>query len=81
MEDTVNPQFIRNRYQLSEFVCVPRHGEHVLANGAALFHLTVKELFGGLIALHSRVSLKNEIELLNDLEWVVVLKALLKLRF
>ena len=60
---------------------MPRHGEHVLANGATLFHLTVKKLFGCLIALHGRVSLKNELELLNDLERVVVLKALLKLRF
>ena len=60
---------------------MPRHGGHVLANGATLFHLTVEELFGGLISLHGRVSLKNELELLNDLERVVVLKAVLKLHF
>src|SRR3954464_8995608 len=78
----VNPQSIRNHYtQALEFVCVPRHLKHMLTNGAALFHLEVKELFRSLITLNCRVSLKYQFEFTDNILWVMVLKPFPKLRF
>src|SRR3954468_1251490 len=82
LEDTVNPQSIRNHYtQALKFVCVPRHLKHMLTDGAALFHLAVKELFRSLIALNCRMSLKNQFEILDNIIWVSIFKPFLKLRF
>src|SRR3954467_9632909 len=78
----VNPQSIRNHYtQALEFVCVPRHLKHMLTDGAALFHLAVKELFRSLITLNCHVWLKNNFEFTDNIIWVFVLKPFLKLRF
>src|SRR3954470_1123328 len=64
-----------------EFVCVPRHLKHVLTDGAALFHLAVKELFRSLITRNCRVSLKYHFEFTDNIMWVMILKTFLKLRF
>src|SRR3954466_15496468 len=78
----VNPQSIRNHYtQTLEFVCVPRHLKHMLTDGAALFHLAVKEIFRSFITLNCRVSLKYHFEFTDNIMWVKVVKPLLKLRF
>src|SRR4051812_3555333 len=78
----MNPQRIRNHYtQALKLSCVPRHLKHVLTNGAALFHLAVKELFRSLITLNCRVSLKYHFEFTDNIMWVMVLKPFLKLRF
>src|SRR3954465_6535800 len=78
----MNLQRIRNHYtQTLDFLCVPRHLKHVLTDGAALFHLAVKELFRSLITLNCRVSLKYHFEFTDNIMWVLVLKPFLKLRF
>src|SRR3954470_24982636 len=78
----VNPQSIRNHYtQALEFVCVPRHLKHMLTDGAALFHLAVKELFRSLITLNCCMILKYHFEFMDNIMWVMVLKSFLKLRF
>src|SRR4051812_44328431 len=78
----MNTQCIRNSYsQICEFIRVPRHFKHMVANGAALFHLAVKELLGGFIDFHDRVSLKYHFEIIDNIMRVVVLKELLKYRF
>src|SRR3954467_5232572 len=78
----VNPQSIRNHYtQALKLACMPRHLKHVLTNGAALFHLAVKELFRSLITLNCRMSLKYHFEFMDNIMWVRVLKPFLQLRF
>src|SRR3954464_15703164 len=78
----VNPQSIRNHYtQALKFVCVPRHLKHMLTDGAALFHLAVKELFRSLITLNCRESLKYHFEFTDNIMWVMVLKTFLNLQF
>src|SRR3954469_15216931 len=78
----MNPQRIRNHYtQTLEFVCVPRHLKHMVTNGAALFHLAVKEIFRSLITLNYRVSLKYHFDFMDNIMWVMILKPFLKLRF
>src|SRR3954469_12101001 len=78
----MNPQSVRNHYtQALKLACVPRHLKHVLTNGAALFHLVVKELLRSLITLNCRVSLKYHFEFTDNIMWVMVLKPFLKLRF
>ena len=52
----------------------------MLTDGAALFHLAVKELFRSLITLNCRVSLKYHFEFTDNIMWVMVLKPFLKLR-
>src|SRR3954465_10104860 len=78
----MNLQRIRNHYtQTLDFLCVPRHLKHMITDGAALFHLAVKELFRSLITLNCRVSLKYHFEFTDNIMWVMVLKPFLKLRF
>jgi hypothetical protein len=78
----MNPQSIRNHYtQDLKLACVPKHLKHVLTDGAALFHLAVKELFRSLITLNYRMSLKYHFEFTDNIMWVMVLKPFLKLRF
>src|SRR3954465_3214157 len=78
----MNPQRIRNHYtQALDLTCVPRHLKNMLTDGAALFHLAVKELFRSVITLNCRVSLKYHFEFTDNIMWVKVLKPLLKLRF
>src|SRR3954467_14287163 len=76
------PQTIGNHYaQTLEFVCVPKHLKHMLTDGAALFHLAVKELFRSLITLNCRVSLKYHFEFTHNTMWVMVLKPFMKFPF
>src|SRR3954463_10048167 len=78
----MNPQHIRNYYaQALELISMPRHIKHMLTDGAALFHLAVKELFRSFITLKFRMSLKYHFEFTDNIMWVKVLKPLLKLRF
>src|SRR3954469_23507452 len=78
----MNLQSVRNHYtQALKLACVPRHLKHMLTDGAALFHLEVKELFRSLITLNCHVSLKYQFEFTDNIMWVMVLKYFLKLRF
>src|SRR3954471_8560776 len=78
----MNPQRIRNYYaQALKLISMPIHLKHMLTDGAALFHLAVKELFRSFITLNFRVSLKYNFEFTDNIMWVKVLKPFLKLQF